>query len=218
MGEVEQQFMQVGGHFDQLQTKMKTQGEETQDYIQNIEIQVDNFIKKKHRSTNDQDAVIKEIRDKVSSSNDKATLAVSHLDTFTILVGEIIKLVFFDLRASFDSEFVRQTRPLRSKEHCPNGLPISEPKLPQSSSHYVTLDPARWVGCASFFSSRLFSECFAEYFFVSCSASSNFCDCKPWTQCHWRGEEMPVLQWVAFVCDVLLQNGLSLLRSFSRHV
>ena len=30
--------MQVGGHFDQLQSKMKTQGEETQDYIQNIEI------------------------------------------------------------------------------------------------------------------------------------------------------------------------------------
>ena len=79
--------MQVGGHFDQLQSKMKTQGEETQDYIQNIEIQVDNFIKKKHRSTNDQDAIIKEIRDKVTSSNDRATLAVSHLDTFTVLVS-----------------------------------------------------------------------------------------------------------------------------------
>ncbi len=87
MGEVEQQFLQVGSHFDHLQAKLKTSTEETQDYIQNIEIQVDNFIKKKHRSTNDQDAIIKEIKDKITSANDRAHMAVSYIDVFSTLVS-----------------------------------------------------------------------------------------------------------------------------------
>ena len=51
---------------------------------------MDNFIKKKHRSTNDQDALIKEIRDKVTAATERSFMAVSHLDTFAVLFSSIL--------------------------------------------------------------------------------------------------------------------------------